>query len=232
MIRSLMHRLITTVVGAVGLTILIPQPAAGTENDWQQWSTLTFKHQFTPEIGASLGLRMRFDDDISRAKDLTIRPAIVVKGADGMNLGVGYDHIEALPHGATNEDRAWQSIDYEFQMIGIPLGHRFRVEERFIEDVSGVVVRARYRLRLKHDLTDSPWYIEGSDEVFMNLNKQDGGPESGFDQNRIFLGMGRDLSPRVGLKFGYQSAYKDRSGEDRIDHTLILNFTIQSTPDK
>jgi hypothetical protein len=221
-----------TVVGAVGLTILIPRPAAGTENEWEQWSTLTFKHQFTPEIGASLGLRMRFDDDVSRAKDLTIRPAIVVKGAGGMNLGVGYDHIEGLPGGAINEDRAWQSIDYEFQMIGIPLGHRFRVEERFIEDVSGLVVRARYRLRLKHELTDSPWYFEGSDEVFVNLNSQGEGPDAGFDQNRVFLGLGRDLTPRHGLKFGYQFAYQEKRGEDKIGHALIFNFTFQTTVSK
>ncbi len=212
--------------------ILLPRPAAGIEDDWQGWSTLAFKHEFTKEVEGQLGLRMRFDDDISRAKDLTIRPAIIVKGTDGISLGIGYDRIQAFPDGASNEDRAWQSIGYDYRMFNIPIGHRFRVEERFIEDVSGLVVRARYRLRLKHDLTDSPWNLEVSDEVFVNLISQDEGPESGFDQNRVFLGIGRDLFPRVALKFGYQAAYQEKSGEDRIDHILILNFTIQSTPDK
>ena len=41
----------------------------------------------------------------------------------------------------------------------LTLGHRLRIEERFIEGVSGVVVRMRYRLRTAYPETDSRWYL-------------------------------------------------------------------------
>lgn len=205
--------------------LLFARTAESTDSDLQQWSTVNFIHPITSEVDALFGLRVRFDDDISNAKDLTLRPGIIVKGMGGISLGLGFDHVQGLSKGDSNENRAWQSIGYDHGILDIHAAHRIRLEERFLEGISGTIVRARYRLGFRNELPDSPWYLTGSNEVLVNLNSQGEGPVRGFEQNRIFLGMARELTAGVRFEFGYQLTYEEKRRENEIVHSLILKFT-------
>ncbi len=104
------------------------------------------------------------------------------------------------------------------------MGNRLRVEERDQKGVSGWVFRARYRLSAQYPLQDG-YYLTGSNALWINLNEQDSGATSGFDQNRLFGGLGVHVGKKWRIEAGYQWRYKDNGGgESNSDHVIMLQF--------
>ena len=83
----------------------VAAPAGGTAQDGQQWSTVSVDHNVSPNISASLALRLRLDDDVSRKKDLTVRPAISLAGPADLKLGLGFDYLYSFPDSESSEYR-------------------------------------------------------------------------------------------------------------------------------
>ena len=48
------------------------------------------------------------------------------------------------------------------------------------------------------------WAVVVYDEIFMNVNAVGNGPDSGFDQNRLFLGLNRQFTEHFNMDLGYQ----------------------------
>ena len=208
--------------------VSLTHAAAGAENDTQQWTSVTLEHAITPDVTAGFTTRLRFDEDISRKKDLLVRPWLSIKATDGLSLGLGYDHIEPFPSSAKSEDRVWQQLEFKFGVFDLPLSGHVRLDERFLEDVDTTIFRSHWRLELKIPIPDKDWYFTSFNEVFVNLNSDSEGPESGFDRNRLYFGLGRNLFDRVEADFGYQWAYYRKRGEDENVHALTLSFKIQT----
>ncbi len=111
------------------------------------------------------------------------------------------------------------------------IGNRFRIEERFIQHVSGVVVRGRYRLNLAHPLWNTPFYAVGWDEIFINLNDQHEGPTHGYEQNRLFGGIGVHVGSYLRMDVGYLWRHLDRrSGPSSNDHILSITLSATTNP--
>jgi hypothetical protein len=107
--------------------------------------------------------------------------------------------------------------------------HRVRLDERFVEGVDPTIFRFRYRLSTSHPFGDSAWYGLASDEVFANLNDDDEGPVSGFEQNRFRLGVGRRLFGRLRVEGGYEFQYARRRGNpDEFRHVVFLEFSLST----
>ena len=105
------------------------------------------------------------------------------------------------------------------------MGNRVRIEERWGDSLDGVLVRARYRLRCAHPLGTSPAYRIASNEVFVNLNDKRAGPVRGFEQNRLFGGVGLHVGSHVRVELGYHWRTldrRDRGGRD--DHVIAFNL--------
>ena len=104
-----------------------------------------------------------------------------------------------------SENRLYQQLQYRTAVHGFNLLSRSRLEERFIEDTSGVAIRARTMLRVAYPFgRTKAWSVVLYDEVFINLNSIQNGPEGGFDQNRAFGGVNYKLSGHVNVDAGYQ----------------------------
>jgi len=83
-----------------------------------------------------------------------------------------------------------------------------------------------YRLRGTYDLNWQCWYAATSDEIFANLNSDEGGPKSGFSENRLYGGLGRPFGDRFAIELGYQWRYKNSRGENMITHALLATLTL------
>ncbi len=210
------------------LAAAIPQAALAADDDTQQWSSVILKHAITPEVSANLTTRVRFDENISRKKDILVGPWVSIKGTDGMSLALGYDRIEPFLDSESYENRAWQQVGFEHTIFDIPLTQHLRLEERFIEDVDPAILRARYFIGLEIPIPDSRWYFSSSNEVFVNLNSDGDGERSGFDQNRLFFGPGRKLGEHVNAKLGYQWSHERRRGPNENIHAIVLSITIDT----
>ena len=209
----------------VAIGFVAVSAARAAEDDTQEWTTVTVRHALDERWTLSLESRIRFDDDISRAKDLLVGPAAELKLSDTLSLGLGYDYVYSFKTDATSENRIWEQAALRFAYGDLEIGNRLRLEQRFLDGTDGAVLRLRYRLRLEHPIGTSPWRAIGSEEVFVDLNSP-GTQVSGFEQNRLFAGLGRTIWGDLWLETGYQWGYQENSGApNQVTHSLILNLT-------
>jgi hypothetical protein len=208
----------------IGVAAACTAPAAAdTESDVQQWTSVRINHPIGDRWAVSLASEVRFDDDVSDYKSFSLKPAVHVAFARHWHLGLGYKYEDK--DGGSDEQAAWQEAAFAQSFGKLALGHRLRLEERFIEGIGGVIARSRYRLKAAHPLWSSPWYLVGSEEVLVNLNNQGEGPVSGFEQNRLFAGLGLHLGRHVRAELGYLWRFeRERSGPDRSDHIISLSL--------
>jgi hypothetical protein len=210
--------------------IAIPQQTCADE-DWQQWTTVKHQQPLGDRWKLSLSGRGRIDDNISRRRDLMIRPAVEYRIGPRFDLGLGFDHLHTYPPGKDAEDRFWQQANLKLKQGNNAVEQRVRLEQRWIDTVGGIVHRGRYRFRIEHILKDTAWYIAASNELFYNLNSQGEGPPTGFEQDRIFVGAGYYVTDNFWIEGGYQWKNKSRRDEaNQTVHALMLTLTFRGKP--
>jgi hypothetical protein len=81
-------------------------------------------------------------------------------------------------------------------------------------------------VRFSHPL-NKEWSLVGSNELFINANTVDWGPVAGFDQNRVFVGVGYKIDSSLRAEVGYMNQYINRDlNYDRDFHLLSLNLYV------
>ena len=182
------------------------------ENMAGVWSAYFISSNINEKIGIVGEIQSRVHDQqvISglRMNRLLVRPAIRYFLNPELQVWLGYAWTPNFsPH--RGEHRFWQQVlwidKFDSQSA---LSHRFRFEERMIQDAQSVSYRMRYMPRFDH------WFQEEKkvgfvfwDEFFWNLNSVARGPVSGFDQNRLFLGPMFSLSANSRIEVGYLNVY-------------------------
>ena len=82
-------------------------------------------------------------------------------------------------------------------------------------------------LRGDFPLPNAPeWAFVVYDEIFVNVNSVGNGPDSGFDQNRFFLGMNREFTKYFNMDLGYQMQALNNSQPGQINQIILLQFFI------
>ncbi|MGB5821917.1 MAG: DUF2490 domain-containing protein [Saonia sp.] len=98
--------------------------------------------------------------------------------------------------------------------------HRYRLEQRFIDNVDLSVTdtqhRARYRLQVTLPLTDT-FFINLYDEVFLNLQ------DSIFDQNRLYGALGIHITENANVQLGYLKNHFNTINFDRFQIGIFYN---------
>ena len=212
----------------VAASILVPcarAPAA--ENDVQLWPVVALNHRLDDRWAGHFQSRLRFDDDVSQTKDLLLRGFVSWQALESLSLALGYDYLHSFQ--SRSEHRPWQSVQHRLRLDDLTLSNRVRLDERFVEDVSGVVLRFRYRLRGTHPIGSSAWYGVISDEVFVNLNDRGAGPVSGFEQNRLRFAAGVRFLDWLRAESGYEWQYAERrSGTSENRHVFFFELSIDT----
>ena len=211
---------------ACGL-LLLPLRGGAAESDIQFWPSTTLNHGFSDSWGGHLQIRARLDDDVSEIKDVLIRPFVSWDPVHSVTLELGYDYLHSFT--SSTENRIWQAAGHRLTWRDFKIMNRLRLDERFVEDVSGVVVRFRYRFRASHPIAGSVFYAAISDEVLANVNDQGSGPVYGFEQNRLRFALGGSYFKRLHTELGYEYQYsQSRSGTDTNTHTFFIEVSVDT----
>ncbi|HEU0069236.1 MAG TPA: DUF2490 domain-containing protein, partial [Nitrospiraceae bacterium] len=121
-------------------------------------------------------------------------------------------------------------LTYREKFSFVKVVSRTRLEERFIEHTDSASIRARTLLRGDFPLPNAPeWALVVYDEIFVNLNAVKNGPDSGFDQNRFFVGINREFTKQFNMDVGYQmqAINGNQAGLiNQINHVILLQFHI------
>jgi len=161
---------------------------------------------------------------------LVNQDAIGYRFDDHHSVYVGYAFQYTTPPLArrdTTENRAWEQYTFA---TPTPLGKlqlRSRLEQRTVNIGPGAAIRFRELIGLSYPLNKT-WSLVASNEAFVNLNTVDWGPVAGFDQNRLFVGVGYQFDATFRTEIGYMNQYIDRDlTYDRIFNLVNINFVVE-----
>ena len=129
----------------------------------------------------------------------------------------------------SEEKRLWQQINWRALNNSIlTLNSRTRLEERSQEDQSQIALRFRERLWLRVPFKNQEKYsFSCYDELFLNLNHPDWTSPHLFEQNRAFIGIGRQLFNSATLDIGYLNQF-NHSFTNQTSNVVFLAFSMSS----
>lgn len=151
----------------------------------------------------------------------------------------GYGYIYSIPSSdevsgsELSEHRIWQQLLLRQKHTNIFMDHRYRLEQRFINNLtthtSQLDHRLRYRFQALFPLYSIDphlrhWFLAFNNEVMINLKKE---TSRLFDRNRLFAGIGYQVSPKMNFQLGYLNQYAQVPGNSKphIDHVLLLGVS-------
>ncbi len=201
--NTIRSRIVAATLG-VALALAVTSPACADDVDTQQWTLFTVQKNLSDRWIGYFEVQPRIGQDISELERLIVRPAIGYRLNSKVSVWQGYGWTPLFEPGFADEHRIYQQLLYDDRFGNTAFTNRTRLEERFIEGAGGTAVRLRSMFRLTHPIcADKKWALVGYDEFFFNLNSTDNGPVSGFDQNRLFLGVSRQVNPQLRVETGY-----------------------------
>lgn len=200
--------------------------------DSQQWTLITAQKELTEKWRAYLEVQPRLGPDLTGGSPrgverLLVRGAIGYRLTPKTSLWQGYAWTPQFLPTDSSEHRLFQQLLYEDKLGKTSFLNRARLEERFIEGAGGTSIRLRNMIRFAHPISaNKKWTAVAYDELFWNLNSTTGGPTSGYDQNRIFLGISRQTSSKLRVETGYLFAHVDRprTSSDRKLHVWVVQL--------
>ena len=203
-------------------------PCKAIENDLGLWTPVWITLPINKKLSGSLEISPRSQDNVTQFNQLFIRPALTYHLNDKLSLWQGYSW-NPLFHPFRNYQRIWQQIQLNEDFGKYSLESRFRLEERFLEHLSGIPVRGRYRLGAWIPLDKNKiWKFVLWDEIWFNFNSRPNGPQAGYDRNWLFAGINKKISENVNLEGGYMFQYiNNRSPkQDLFNHVILVNLYI------
>jgi len=173
---------------------------------------------------------LRFFDDTDGFGQSIVRPGIGYALDERVTLWAGYGWIRTSPPTASDidEHRIWQQLTWSQPCNRHTLGFRSRLEQRLVETGDDTGLRFRQLVSWRHPIGCSQkctfvlW-----DELFVHLNDTDWGANTGFDQNRSFIGFGlkRNADSPWRVEVGYLAQHINRRARgDLTNHLLSVNF--------
>ena len=144
------------------------------------------------------------------------------------NLLLGYGYIlsenyisNSQDKQYVNEHRIFQQFTLKDRIGGVLLTHRYRFEQRFVEEY--FKMRLRYFLAAKIPLSKSKdgnnkFYFSAYNEVFLNAKV------TFFDRNRVYGGIGYQLNNKVRLEAGYMNQIFESSSRDQFNFITFITF--------
>lgn len=222
--------------GLAALFIATPEHSAATEHDPGVWAIFSTSDTFSSDGDASrwqyaFDAQARYFDIGSGVNQWLARPAIGYKLTDDVNAWVGYARLRArgASGAVVDENRYWQQIDWRAgRWQGGQLSMRVRLEQRDIEIGDDVGIVLRFMAKYVRPFSEGNKSLVIGLEPFVDLRDTDWGGDSGFGQNRIFIGLNQPLNNKLTLEYGYMNQYIWLDGrDDRVNHLAIFNFKVR-----
>jgi hypothetical protein len=144
------------------------------------------------------------------------------------NIHLGYAFIYNEPYiGDTdtktnfNEHRIYQQFITRQAFGRITMQHRYRFEQRFVQD--DFRLRLRYFLALnialnQTQMTDKTVYLSLYNEIFLNTE------QTFFDRNRLYGGIGYRFSPNIRTEIGLMNQSTISASRNQFNLITFFNF--------
>lgn len=200
-------------------------------NDLAAWDAVVLQLPVTDRFHLTSFNQMRNNNNLGDAERL-----LIMAGADYFldknkhwYLGGGYGWTPAFRNDFMDEHRIYEQMGCHYGVKNGQLSFRARLTQRFVEGIDGVPEWSQALLQYSHPLLRTKsWYWVASNEVFVQFNDVEQILNAGFDQNRLYLGVGKSINNHLKLEAGYMMAwlYRKPPVADRFTHTIISQLVI------
>ncbi len=159
-----------------------------------------------------------------------LRPEIMA------TAGYGYFYNEpsneTVKGAKVTEHRIWQQAMFRQGLGFLNLDHRFRLEQRFLEnhntDIHKLEHRLRYRFQMLFRLNKintklAPYFIAINNEVMLNFKND---PSMIFDRNRLYTGLGYQVNPKTNFQLGYMNQFIHIPNNAKAQVDQIIQFSV------
>jgi hypothetical protein len=169
----------------------------------------------------------RWDDNWNHWYQGMLRTAVGYSLSDRATIWAGYTWLptQNLGKPSKSQQDVWPAFRYVLPTSVGTVSFRTMIETNFIPGNGDQVrVRPRQMIRFMHPLEFEPRLsIITWDEVFVRINSTPAGGQSGFDQNRVFAGLGWTFNKNFRVEGGYLNQYlDDATHTNNTMHHLIM----------
>ena len=210
------------------LTFLVPFTAFSQESNLGNWLIYIGSKKLDNQWNIHHEVQYRNYDAIGDLEQLLLRTGVGKNLTDGNNnLLLGYGFIRSENYTSEedkiviNEHRIFQQFITKQSIGKLGLQHRYRFEQRFVED--DFKLRFRYFLGISYPLTDQ-FYLSSYNEIFLNTFFFAYTVQNAFDRHRLYGGLGYILSDRIKIELGYMNQFLINTNRDQINILGFLNF--------
>ena len=205
------------------------------------WFSYSGDHEVRGKWGIHFDGQWRRSEVVTQWQQYQLRSGVNFQANDRFLFTLGYAFTRTYPYGefpvsaAVPEHRIYQQMQVRHSRRSVALTQRYRLEQRFIRYAGTArswTYQNRFRYLLKGEFplsrsrSDSVrWYLAISDEVLIGIPPNYGARP--FDQNRLFLGIGRSLGEAGKVEAGYLNQFiGQRNGRVfESNYTLSIAFT-------
>lgn len=196
-------------------------------SDLGNWLLLFGNKKFSDKFNWHHEVQYRNYDFGTDLEQLLLRTGIGKNVADNANVLLGYGFIRSENYttsdikSVVNEHRIYQQFITKQKISRLSLQHRYRFEQRFVEDV--FKLRFRYFLGLNYSLwkeTEGPeeLYLSAYNEIFINTK------QNVFDRNRLYGGLGYRLNESLKFELGYMNQFLSGGSRDQMNLVCFFNW--------
>ena len=212
-----------------GLLFFIPKTSVAQDSDLGNWLIYIGNKKLNEKWNIHNEVQYRNYDAIGDLEQLLLRTGLGYTFNEAKsNILLGYGYIlsenyvgDTDEKVSVNEHRIFQQFTTKQKIGKVGLSHRYRFEQRFVED--DFKMRLRYFLGFNIPLQyksegNNPLYLSAYNEIFLNTKS------SVFDRNRVYGGLGYKFSKSLRLELGYMNQFFENSGRDQINIIAFVNL--------
>jgi hypothetical protein len=229
--------------------LLLSQSVTKTNaNQANGWYNYFGNHKIAKHFAVHTEIQWRRNNVITDKQQLLMRYGVDYLLNENIVFTLGYGFIQTYPYGEMpvkyefNEHRLWQTLTIRNKVNRFYLNHRFRPEQRWLEekklnaknefDRNGwkYFNRIRYRFMVtvplnKEALDKGSIFATAYEEAFINFGKNVA--LNIFDQNRIYAAIGYQFVKNGNIQLGHLNQFLIKPDAVRFEnnHTLMLSLT-------
>jgi len=214
---------------ALILTIVLPYSVQCQDSDLGNWLIYIGNKKINEKWNIHNEVQYRNYNFVGDLEQLLLRTGLGYTFNEGNNnvlLGYGYILSENYTGNgsekvAVNENRIFQQFTAKDKIGRVKLLHRYRFEQRFVEN--DFKLRFRYFLAINvpifsHGKDLKSFYLSIYNEIFLNATSPV------FDRDRLYGGLGYNLSKSTRLELGYMNQFFENSSRDQLNMVAFVNF--------
>lgn len=236
-----MHNIISLLPNVILLLSMLTLSSSvfAQDNKLGTWGAWFNNIKFNKKWGMNNDIQFRAGSNWKENALLLIRPGVNYYVCPNQTASLGYAttlsaHRTPAHQSRLTEHRIWEQYIIGDEIWHIPVQHRFRLEQRFLNQLNetNFTQRARYFIRGLIPLTtpsatsfSSGTFIALQNELFFNIQHKDFVNQHFFDQNRAYAALGYRFSSSYDLEIGYMNQFIKRSNTpDQFTHIMQIAF--------